>query len=55
MSNDGFSQVCHDGALALLSEAETLKRIRITFFPDIEPPREPADAGAEEGHQWIPT
>jgi len=33
----------------LLPEAETLERMRITFFPDIEPPREPLDAGAEQG------
>jgi len=33
----------------LLPEAETLERMRITFFPDIEPPREPLEAGAEQG------
>jgi hypothetical protein len=33
----------------LLPEAEALEGMRISFFPDIEAPPEPLDAGAEQG------
>ncbi|GBD14660.1 hypothetical protein HRbin25_00539 [bacterium HR25] len=33
----------------LLCEAKALEGMRLTFFPDIEPPPEPLDAGAEQG------
>lgn len=33
----------------LIPEAGTLEQMRVTFFPDIEPPREPLEAGAEQG------
>ena len=38
----------------LLPEAETLERMRVTFFPDIEPPREPLEAGADQGRLEAP-